>query len=38
LALAYAQEHPSRVTELVLRGIFLLRDAEIQFFYQGPGT
>jgi proline iminopeptidase len=26
LALAYAQTHPQRVTELVLRGIFLLRD------------
>src|SRR3954466_10562205 len=28
LALAYAEEHPSRVTELVLRGIFLLRKLE----------
>ena len=27
LALAYAQTHPERVTELVLRGIFLLRQA-----------
>ena len=34
LALAYAQEHPERVTELVLRGIFLLRRAEIEWFYQ----
>ncbi len=34
LALAYAQTHPSRVTELVLRGIFLLRDSEIEWFYQ----
>jgi proline iminopeptidase len=34
LALAYAQTHPERVTELVLRGIFLLRRAEIEFFYQ----
>jgi proline iminopeptidase len=34
LALAYAQKHPERVTELVLRGIFLLRDQEIRWFYQ----
>ena len=38
LALSYAQEHPDRVTELVLRGIFLIRDAEIAWFYQGPGV
>jgi proline iminopeptidase len=34
LALAYAQKHPGRVTELVLRGIFLLRKSEIDWFYQ----
>jgi proline iminopeptidase len=34
LALAYAETHPERVTELVLRGIFLLRREEIQWFYQ----
>lgn len=34
LALAYAETHPSRVTELVLRGIFLLRKKEINWFYQ----
>jgi proline iminopeptidase len=34
LALAYAQAHPDRVTEMVLRGIFLLRKREIQWFYQ----
>ncbi|MCP1335401.1 prolyl aminopeptidase [Futiania mangrovi] len=34
LALAYAETHPERVSELVLRGIFLLRRAEIQWFYQ----
>jgi proline iminopeptidase len=34
LALAYAEEHPERVTELVLRGIFLLRRQEIIWFYQ----
>jgi proline iminopeptidase len=34
LALAYAQTHPERVTELVLRGIFTLRREEIEWFYQ----
>jgi proline iminopeptidase len=34
LALAYAETHPTRVTELVLRGIFLLRKSEIDWFYQ----
>ena len=34
LALAYSQMHPERVTELVLRGIFMLRRSEIDFFYQ----
>ncbi len=34
LALAYAQTHPSRVTELVLRGIFTLRREELLWFYQ----
>jgi proline iminopeptidase len=36
LALAYAQTHPQRVSELVLRGIFLLRRSEIEWFYQDP--
>jgi proline iminopeptidase len=35
LALAYAQTHPERVTELVLRGIFTLRRAELDFYYNG---
>ena len=34
LALAYAETHPQRVTELVLRGIFLLRPWELDWFYQ----
>ena len=34
LALAYAQAHPDRVTELVLRGIFMLRRWELAWFYQ----
>lgn len=35
LALAYAQAHPGRVTELVLRGIFTLRRWELDWFYGG---
>ena len=34
LALAYAQQHPDRVSELVLRGIFTLREEELRWFYQ----
>jgi proline iminopeptidase len=34
LALAYAQTHPQAVRGLILRGIFLLRAAEIRWFYQ----
>src|ERR687884_203633 len=34
LALAYAQRHPERVRQLVLRGIFLCRPKEIRWFYQ----
>ena len=34
LGLAYAEAHPARVSELVLRGIFLLRKQEIDWFYQ----
>jgi len=34
LALAYAQTHPERVTELVLRGIFAVRRWEIDWYYQ----
>ena len=34
LALAYSQAHPERVTGLVLRGIFLLRRQELDWFYQ----
>jgi proline iminopeptidase len=37
LGLAYAETHPQAVTELVLRGIFLLRRWEIEWFYQNPG-
>jgi proline iminopeptidase len=34
LALAYAQRHPLRVSELLLRGVFLLRRAELDWFYR----
>ena len=34
LALAYAQTHPERCRALVLRGIFLLRRSELEWFYQ----
>ena len=34
LALAYAITHPERVSALVLRGIFLLRQSELDWFYQ----
>jgi proline iminopeptidase len=34
LALAYAQRHPDKVSELVLRGIFMLRRWELEWFYQ----
>jgi proline iminopeptidase len=34
LALAYCQTHPEQVTEIVLRGIFMLRKKEIAWFYQ----
>lgn len=34
LSLAYAQTHPARVTELILRGIFTMRRAELEWFYQ----
>ena len=34
LALAYAQSHSDAVSEMVLRGIFMLRKKEIDWFYQ----
>ena len=34
LALAYAEKHPERVSEIVMRGIFLLRRWELEWFYQ----
>ena len=38
LALAYAQAHPERCTGLVLRGIFLARSVELDWFMRGMGT
>jgi proline iminopeptidase len=35
LALAYAQAHPGRVRALILRGIFLCRRSEIDWFLYG---
>ncbi|MFN3969943.1 MAG: prolyl aminopeptidase [Gemmobacter sp.] len=35
LALVYAISHPDRVTHLVLRGVFLMTQAELQWFYGG---
>ncbi|PPB82621.1 proline iminopeptidase [Albidovulum inexpectatum] len=35
LALLYAQAHPERVTHLVLRGVFLMTQGELDWFYGG---
>ena len=35
LALAYTEQYPERVTELVLRGVFTLRRSELDFYYNG---
>ncbi|MEO7506038.1 MAG: prolyl aminopeptidase [Pyrinomonadaceae bacterium] len=38
LALAYAETHPDRVTQLILRGIYLGRRDELEwFFHEGLG-
>jgi proline iminopeptidase len=34
LSLAYAETHPARVTEMILRGIFTVRRSELLWFYQ----
>ena len=34
LSLVYAIKHPERVTELVMRGIFLMKQEELDFFFQ----
>jgi proline iminopeptidase len=38
LSLAYAQAHPERVTELVLRGIFLFQQYELDWLYAEGGA
>ncbi len=38
LALAYAETHPERVTEIILRGIFTLRRQELDWFYEGGAS
>jgi proline iminopeptidase len=38
LALAYAQKYPDRVTELVLRGIFLFQQFELDWLYKEGGA
>jgi proline iminopeptidase len=38
LALAYAQLHPVRVSELVLRGVFFWREEEIDWFYRSGAS
>ena len=38
LALAYGQANPERVTGFVLRGVFLGRQAEVDWFLQGIAT
>jgi proline iminopeptidase len=38
LALAYAQTHPDRVTELVLRGVFLFQQYELDWMYKEGGA
>jgi len=35
LALAYAQSHPDRVRHIILRGVFLMTRAELDWFYGG---
>ncbi|MEM1006434.1 MAG: prolyl aminopeptidase [Pseudomonadota bacterium] len=35
LALIYAQSHPDRVSRLILRGVFLATQAELNWFYGG---
>jgi proline iminopeptidase len=35
LAVAYAETHPQRVSEIILRGVFLLREVELDWMYRG---
>lgn len=38
LSIAYAQQHPSRVIALILRGIFLARESELRWLYEREGA
>jgi proline iminopeptidase len=38
LALLYAETHPERVTHLVLRGVFTMTRAELDWFYGGGAS
>ena len=38
LSLAYSQTHPARCKGLILRGIFMLRPQELQWFYQSGAS
>jgi len=38
LSIAYAETHPQRVTELVLRGIFLFQQYELDWLYRKGGA
>ena len=38
LALAYAQTHPERVLGLILRGIFLAREHDVDWFFNGHAS
>ncbi len=38
LSLLYAQAHPERVMGLILRGVFLCRERDLQWFYQSGAS
>jgi proline iminopeptidase len=38
LALAYAEAHPGRVSEIVLRGVFTARQSELDWIYRGGAS
>jgi len=38
LALLYAQQHPDNVLGMILRGIFLCRQQDLNWFYEGEGA
>jgi proline iminopeptidase len=38
LALAYAQQHPQRISAMVLRGVFTARQSEFDWLYRGGAS